>query len=168
MDDSSDSENGKALVLKDGEDSDFISKLIAVPSFGILVLAIAVIVRLIQRGPSIRYWILLGGGLLSILILFGFSIIVTKDKGEQKRGMFPILLSFSLFVPYLYGCYLCLYEGLWRFVRTFSAFSLKSLALSLLFTILGYKVVSATYKVTEFGRKIHAGVIRIEDPNKSS
>jgi hypothetical protein len=163
MSDSSDSESSKALVIKDGEVSHFFGKLFGVPFFGILVLAIAVIVRLIQRGPSIRYWILLGGGLLSILILFGFSILVTKDKGEKKRGLFPMLLSFSLFVPYLYGCYLCLYEGLWRLVRTFSAFSLKSLVLSIIFTILGYKVVSATYKVTEFGRKVDSGAVRIED-----
>jgi cytochrome bd-type quinol oxidase subunit 1 len=168
MNDSSGSENGKALVLKDGEDSDFIGKLFGVPFFGILVLAIAVIVRLIQRGPSIRYWLLLGGGLLSILILFGFSMLVARDKGEKKKGLFPMFLSFSVFVPYLYGCYLCFYEGLWRLVRTFSAFSLWSLALSLLFMVLGFNVVSATYKTTEFGRKIDAGIIRIEDSNKSS
>ena len=168
MNDSSGSENGKALILKSSEISDFISKQIAVPCFGMLVFAVAVIVRLIQKGSNIRYWLLLGGGLLSILILFGFSMLVARDKGEKKKGLFPMFLSFSVFVPYLYGCYLCFYEGLWRLIRTFSAFSLWSLVLSLLFMVLGFKFVSATYKLTEFGRKVDAGIIRIEDSNKSS
>lgn len=168
MNDFSGSENGEALILKNEEISEFMAKLTGVPCFGMLVLAVAVIVRLIQKGPNIRYWLILGGGLLSILILLGFQMLVLWEKGEKKRGLFPMFLAFSVFVPYLYGCYLCFYEGLWRLVRTFSTFSLWSLVLSLLFMVLGFQVVSATYKVTEFGRKVDAGIIRIEDSNKSS
>jgi len=149
------------LTLKGGEISRFISRLVTKSFFGMLVLAVATVVRLIQRGGFIRYWLLLGGSILSILTLFAFSVFVIWDKGKKKKGIFPMLLSFSPLVAYFFGCYLFFYEGAWRLFRTFKSFSWWSLVLSLLFITLGYITVSATYKVSEFARKIDAGTIRI-------
>ena len=161
MNNTADSDKSEVLTLKEGEISQFISRLVTKSCFGIFVLAVTTVVRLIQKGSNIRYWILLGGSILSILTLFAFSIFVTWDKGKKKKGIVPMLLSFSPLIAYLFGCYLFFYEGAWRLFRTFTSFSWWSLVLSLLFITLGYLTVSATHKVSEFARKIDAGTIRI-------
>jgi hypothetical protein len=73
-----------------------------------------------------------------------------------------MLVTFGGLVPYLFGCYLVSYEGLWRLRTLVDHFSVLTVILSALFVIGGYIVVNGTYRVSEFGRKVDDGRIVIE------
>jgi len=148
-------------TLTGAESSILIGKLIIIPCLGLIVLSIATIVRFIQQGFYFRYWLFFGGSIISIIELFAFNFQVSNVKGEKKRGVFPMLIAFGAFAPYLFGCYLFFYEGLWRLYRLIGVYSFRSLVRSALFVILGYMVVKATYRSTEFAKMVDKGQIRL-------
>jgi len=147
-------EDPEVKTLTPVEVSELIGKIVTVPSLGMAVLAITYFIRLIHKGSSTRYWIILIGSLLSIVLLFAFNFRFTAENGKAKRGLLSMALAFSAFIPYLFGCYLFFFEGLRRLYLLLSAFSFRALVRSLLFTGLGYMVVNAVYKSTVVVKKI--------------
>ncbi len=156
-------ESQHVMLLKGGEISDYISKLITKASLGMIILAIGTIIQIIRYGIHLHYWILLVCSVLSILSLLSYSFLITWENRKKKEGILPMLIGFGAFIPYLFGCYLFFYDGIWRLLKLFHTFSWWIFFLSLIFIILGYSLVSATYKVTEFDKKIKDGSIRLLD-----
>ena len=89
------------------------------------------------------------------------------DAGKKRRGLVPMLVAFGGYLPYLFGCYLVFYEGLWRLRTLVSEFSVVTVLLSFLFVVGGYMVVNGTYLASEFGRKVDNGLIVIQDGRPS-
>lgn len=137
--------------LNKAESSMFVGRLMGVPSLGLLALIIGAVVRLIQNVGGLRYWLILVGSALSVMALLAFNILVTERNQQGRRGLFQMIVGFGLFIPYLFGCYLFFYEGLWRLISLTRVFSLRTVILGLLFTTLGYKVVQATQRASQTG-----------------
>jgi hypothetical protein len=121
-----------------------------------IVLLIASGAGAFRGGADRRHLLLAVGALLSAAAIFAHAVLVsTKLKGHVGRGSAPILVAFSALIPYAFGCYLFFYEGFWRLSNLRHGFSARVLIYSLLFTIGGYCLVSATHRLSEtakFGR----------------
>lgn len=151
------------VVLRGGEISDFLGRIITKPGVVLVVLFLATLLQIIRHGGSTRYWVLLVGSVLAGVFLLAFGLLIAIDAGRKRRGIAPMLAALGGFVPYLFGCYLVFYEGLWRLRTLVAQFSILTIILSLLFVVGGYLVVSGTYGVSEFGRRVDEGRIVIED-----
>jgi len=164
MNNTSKTNPNNSITLKGGEISDYIAMLIGKASGGMIILAIASVVQMFRIGIQNRYWILLAGALISVACLLVFLFIVAFiDKGQKKYTFLRVLGSIAAFIPYLFGCYLTFYEGLWRLIYSISPLSITALIISIIFIILGFSLVSATYKSSEFAKNVDAGSIKIID-----
>ena len=75
------------------------------------------------------------------------SLGVRAKRGARRPG-------FGGFIPYLFGCYLVFYEGLWRLGALLDGFSSVVVVVALLYIVTGYTVVLAIYRVNMLGRTI--------------
>lgn len=139
------------------------SKIFAIPGLGLIALLISAAFKLMQAPGVFRFWTLLFGSVLSILAWILFRVQVIRENGKTKRVLASMAIGFGMFVPYLFGCYLCFYEGIWRLFSLRRGFSLWAMILSLLFIFLGYSVVNGTYKATELAKDIDGGTICVTD-----
>jgi hypothetical protein len=151
------------LVLRGGETDDFLGRIITKPGVVLGVLFLTTLVQIVQHGANIRYWILLVGSVLAGISLVAFGLLIVIDAGRKRRGVGPMLVALGAFVPYLFGCYLVFYEGLWRLRTLVAEFSILTVVISLLFVVGGYLVVNGTYHMSEFGRQVDEGRIVIEE-----
>jgi len=118
-----------------------------------IVLLIASVVVALRGAADRRHLVLAAGALLSAAAIFAYAVLVsTKLKGQVGRGLAPMLVTFSALIPYAFGCYLFFYEGLWRLSNLRHGFSARVVIYSLLFTIGGYWLVSATHRLSETAR----------------
>lgn len=157
-------QNGKPLIVQFGRELDLL--LARLTTKGILfsaIVAITSVVQMIMGGVTHRHLFLLAGALLSGLAIFGFVVTVVRaaDSGESRRSLLSMLLAFGGFVPYLFGTYLCFYEGFWKFFRLFDQFSVGVIVEAVFYVITGYLIVLAIYKASEFGRAVDEGRIQI-------
>lgn len=107
---------------------------------------ILAVVRLIQHGIVWDYPVLLLGSVLSVLGMMGYTLL--DSVWQNRRGvLFMLVAYFGGGIPYIFGCYLILYRGLWRLI---GGFSFNNTFKSLVFIVLGYWIVSGIYEVTEF------------------
>jgi len=150
------------VVLRGGEISDFLGRIITKPGVVLVVLFLTTLLQIIRHGGSTRHWVLLVGSVLAGLFLLAF-VLIAIDAGRKGRGIGPMLAALGCFVPYLFGCYLVFYEGLWRLRTLVAQFSILTIIFSLLFMVGGYLVVNGTYRMSEFGRRVDEGRIVIED-----
>jgi len=151
------------LELRGGETSSYLARLVTKPILVFLIVFAATVVQVFRHGISIRYLILLSGSLAAGILLLAFGLLVITGRGRKRRSILAMLIAFGGFVPYIFGCYLCFYEGLWRLKGLFDSFSVSLLVVSLLFVIAGYIIVKGTYLVSEFARKIDEEQIVIKD-----
>jgi heme/copper-type cytochrome/quinol oxidase subunit 4 len=115
-----------------------------------LVLVVAVIVQMARHGLTTRYIVLAGATSLSCVALVIYAISVALQLGRTpRRSLTNMVLAFSGFIPYLFGCYLFLYEGLWRLTRLRAGFSASTILLAVAFVVGGYWVVAGTHAVSE-------------------
>lgn len=121
-----------------------------------IVLFTASVVVALRGGADRRYLVLALGALLSGAAVFAYAVLLSmRLKGHIGRGWALMLVTFAALIPYAFGCYLFLYEGLWRLSNLRHGFSARLVLYSLLFTIGGYWLVSATHRLSEtakFGR----------------
>jgi len=90
-------------------------------------------------------------------------MILKAYAGERgPTGIGPMLLAAGGSIPYVFGCYLVFYEGLWGFVRLINSFTFSSLLASAFYLVTGYAIVVAIYRVSEFGRAFDEGRIVVE------
>lgn len=110
------------------------------------------VVRLFRCGAGDwQGWLLIIGAILSFLgvITYGITILETKKKSWK-------LFIYSLlgFFPYLLGCFLVFYKGFWSFKYLLTSFSFWKLIIPIIWIVIGYRIVSQLYLLTEFGKTI--------------
>jgi hypothetical protein len=72
-----------------------------------IVLIGATVVQAIRHGGGQHYVLLGVAAVLSIAALFSYGLLVKlKLEGALRRGWVPMIVTFSAFIPYLFGCYL--------------------------------------------------------------
>ena len=158
-------ENVIPSVIRFGRELDlFLVKLSVKGYIASVLVAILAVILIFQDGISTRTTLLLSGALTSPLALFGYvALIVNKAyAGAPIRGMGPMLLAAGGSIPYVFGCYLVFYEGLYGFVRLISNFTFGPLLASAFYLVTGYAIVVAIYRVTEFARALDEGRITVE------
>lgn len=128
----------------------------------LLALAAVAAFQLIRLGPHGRYFLLLGGSVLSMTALWAYGARIAAEQGRPRRSIGGMLIGLGGFIPYSFGCYLVFYEGLWRLRVLFDGFSIWVVLIAGLYGIGGYTVVNAIYKVSELDRAISEGRLKLE------
>jgi hypothetical protein len=141
---------------------DLISHLTAKALFALALLAIAGTVQAYRLGPNPRYLLLIGGAVASAAAMLAYAFLVIFTGGKARRGFVPMIIGFGGFVPYIFGCYLFFYEGLWSLRHLLSGFSSSQLAAGSFFVLIGYATVYGIYQVSELGRQVDEGVVLID------
>lgn len=133
-------------------------------------LVIVYVIQIFRLGPNNRYIFIVLGSIFSIVILFTSAAYVEgvapflnrhqirNIKATLVRFIGRFSTGFGSFIPYLFGCYLFFYEGLWRVLSLIDRFSWGGVIITLAYILGGYAVVSAVYKLSEFVRSERAMV----------
>ena len=159
--------SAEKIVIHAGED---LSRVLArlttkgfLASFGVAAVAALILVK---DGVSVRAFLMGGAALLSILALFGYVVLIMRkaDTGVAKPGVIPMFVALGGFVPYGFGCYLVLYEGLGGLWRLFDEFAFGAALAAFFYLVAGYLIVMGIYRASEFGRALDEGRISIEKP----
>lgn len=140
------------LTLRNAEFSDFFARATAKAILVLFIVFGATAIQSIRHGPNARYWLLLGGSLISGLAMLAFTMLIVRDAGRKQRGLLPMVVSFGALLPYVFGCYLTFYEGFWQLRVLLRRFSVGTVLVSFFFIVAGFLLVSAMYKLSEFGR----------------
>ena len=127
------------------------------PVLGLATTAVLFLSASLLTGFSKSRILVILGALLSPPILFLYSRLTLR----KRRGVFPMLVGFSGLIPYVLGCYLVFFEGLWGIVGTFRVFALSSLLWSLGCCTLGLVIVYGMYPLTELCRAMDKGLITV-------
>jgi len=147
------------------EASGFVSELAAQGSLLLLLVLIYATIQLF-RSVGNDNLLLLVGSILSIVGFLTYPATTVVDKNsviKRRKGTLFMFLSFSGFIPWLFGSYLTLYKGFWSLKDLLNGFSLLVLLKSLSFIVVGYAIVSKLYKISKFGRLVSEGKFVIKD-----
>ena len=106
---------------------------------------------LLNEGFSIRFFLFTLG---SVLSFFGLRTYSLAMQHERQRSWALLLFVRLGWFPYLFGCYVTFYEGLWRLRLLLNGFSIGTLLASVVFVVLGYMVVLGIYRVSELGQRL--------------
>lgn len=150
------------LILSGGELSDYFARLTVKSLFVLLVVLVLATVQMLRYGLDTRYLVLVGGAIFSLSAMFGLMILIMLDKGNKRRGIVPMAIALSGFIPYLFGCYLFLFEGFYRFKALFYQFTWMTIIVAILYIISGWTVVNGIYLLSKFARLVDEGVIIVE------
>jgi len=102
------------------------------------------------------------GATLSLMGTIAHSISIIKFKKDEKSWL-GVFLSLSGFFPYLFGCFLVFYKGFWSFKYLLISFSFWKLISPAIWILLGYRIVSQFHLMTELGRSIDEGRIKVNE-----
>jgi len=118
------------------------------------------IVRLL-RGALTDWqgWVLTIGALLSFFGVVFFGITIMEEKKKSWRSF---IFSLAGFFPYMLGSFLVFYKGFYSFTYLLTSFSFLRLVAPIIWIVLGYRMVSQLHLMTEFGRAISEGRIKVE------
>ena len=121
----------------------------------LLVVIIYSIVQLIIHGAhNNQYLFMLIGSLLSIIGAFAYIFASYVYGATGKKSLLAMLCALAGFIPYLFGCYLVFYQGFWGFKELSTGFSVWLIIKAVVSILLGYRVVSSMYKITELDKSV--------------
>jgi hypothetical protein len=155
---------GQPLIIQDGRElNSLLAKLVTKGALTALMMFVISLIQVFMDGATGRNLTLLIGSALSGMALFFYVsfVGVTGGNKERRTGFLPWFFVLVGFIPYLFGVYLFLYEGLWRLTRLLNGFSVRIILAGLFYTLGGYIIVGAIYKASEFGRVVSEGRIKI-------
>jgi hypothetical protein len=132
-------------------------RMLAMPFSMLLITAIIFGAQIYLEGYAQRVAIIVFASLVSMPILFLYPLQTPRNGKAPTPGLLKMLIGLGSFIPYLLGCYLVFYEGLWRLVRVFDNFSLVTVVIALAFIVIGYIIVNGCYKLTEVCRAVNDG-----------
>ena len=158
-------DKSKPLTIQFGREFDlFLAKLITKAIVPALVVALVTVVQMLINGITNRYLFLLAGALLSGLASCGPVVVIALEAkaGGPRKSILSVLLALGGFVPYLFGSYLCFYEGIWGLGRLLNHFSLVTLVGGIFYIFAGYMIVMAIYWISEFACAVDEGRIQIQ------
>jgi len=125
----------------------------------LVVLVIWIVIKMIWKEVDDKRTLLVIGSLVSLML---FIIVPFVMKAKTIHSVVKAVAALLLFVPFVFGCYLIFYEGLWRLRLLESGFSFGLVFATIVYTVGGFAVVKATYNISEFGRSISSGRVRFE------
>lgn len=152
----------KLLVLRGGQISDFIARLTTKAILAASLIVILSVVQIFRNGVTPRYLFLILSAILSVAAMIAYGLLIAVDKGRKQKSWSKSLISIGGFIPYLFGCYLVFYEGVYRLRFLLHGFSFRIIIVVCLFIILGYAIVKGIYHISEFGRQVDEGKIIVE------
>lgn len=148
------------ITIHEGETSDLLAKLTTKAYISLFIVLFFSLFKIFRGGiVGNDYIVLLIGSILSITSLLSFGLQIIIDAGNKKRGLIPMLIGISSFIPYLFGCYLFFYRGLWYLTRLRTGFSIIVVLKSFVFILIGYSVVNGIYRLSELSRQVDEGAI---------
>jgi hypothetical protein len=118
------------------------------PSIPLVLTLLFSIIQIIRFGIVGDYAFLLFGSILSICLIGGYSSLF----GKTEKSWLSAIIAFGGFIPYLFGCYLFFYRGIWRLADLAQGFALLTIVKAVCFILFGYIVVSGLYRLTEIVR----------------
>ena len=139
----------RELILLQGR---LISKTYVV----LIVLGIASLVQMVRYGANAYELGLLTACALSFVALVGYPI---QGSDFIVHRLLAFVLTYLGLVPYLLGCSLFFYQGLWRLQLLLDGFSGSVLLVALLYVVGWYAVVSAIYQLTQLRDAIDGGPV---------
>ena len=87
-------------------------------------------------------------GILGAFGAVGFRMVINQqEKSARNAGC-----ALAGLIPYIAGCYMCFYLGVYGIVKLFSEFTITSLIASIIFTVLGWKAVNGMYRLSEIAK----------------
>ena len=149
-------------ILRGGQISKLIARLTTKAILAAFFIIILSVVQIFRNGFTTRYLYLIFSAILSVAAMLAFGLLIAVDKGRKQKGWHQFLISMGGFIPYLFGCYLVFYEGLYRLRFLLHGFSFRIIIVACLFIILGYAIVKGTYNISGFGRQVDEGKIIVE------
>jgi hypothetical protein len=150
------------VILGRDDSSRFIARLITKATLAAWFIVILSVVLIYRNGFTTRYLFLILGSILSVAAMMAYGLLIVADKGRKHKSWSKSLTSIGGFIPYLFGCYLAFYEGLYRLSFLLHGFSFRTIAVACLFIILGYAMGKGIYRISEFGRQVDEGKIVVE------
>jgi hypothetical protein len=155
--------SSKSIVFKQNREFDlFLAKLTGKAIASCFVIVVVSLLQLIHIGYADKYIFIMVGAIVSPVAMLMYLMQVVKHSGMGKRGFIPMLIAVSGFIPYLFGCYLVFYEGIWNLKSIFNGFSFTVILRSAYYVFFGYAVLMGIYKVSELGKAIDDENIIIE------
>jgi hypothetical protein len=86
-----------------------------------------------------------------------YPLLTSRNGDPPKRSLLGMIVGFGAFIPYILGCYMTFYEGLWRLRHLLQEFTFTTLLTSIAFVILGFSLVNGVYRVTELCYAVDKG-----------
>ena len=151
-------------IKRGGGFSDILAKNTVKAFASLFLLLIYSIYKIINAGiVDNDYIILLTGSTLSIISLFSFGILLMFESGKVERGIIPMIVSSSLFLPFSFGVYLFFYRGLWSLFCLYEGFSILIILKSTAYVLLGYYIDNGVYKLTVLANDNENSMINTTD-----
>ena len=136
--------------------SEEMGRLITKGAVYCVLIGVVATVQVFRVGWVSDWPLLLISAVGSVPALFVYSMV---SLSGGRRGLFWALLPFAGFVPFLLGCYLVFVQGLWGLSRGLSVWvALRTVGV----VVVGYGLVHATYRLTEFVQNLRNGSITVE------
>lgn len=128
----------------------------------LIFLAVFVAVQMLRLGVDERYLLLLAGAVCSAGILFVYPHQVVHQHGKKTRSVADSIIRAASMIPYVFGGYLVIFEGLWRLRLLFEQFLIVVLVIALVYIVGGCLVLIAMFKARDFGRAVDSGLIKLD------
>ena len=157
--------NSQKTYIKYGRELDlFFGKLVGMGTFFAMLVAVVQIINLFLHGITNHHLLMLVAAMFSVVILLKYASLAIKEAetGIAERKFSSLLIGVGAFFPYLFGTYLCAYEGIWKLLSLFGQFSFGGVFSAFFYLIAGFKIVSCVYVISEFFRSVDEGRVVIE------
>lgn len=149
------------VVVTDRDD--YFARMIAPGAAFLVVLLIWTGIRMLWKEvDDRRIWILAA----SIMSLILFIVVPHVMKAKVVPRLVKAIATLLLFLPFILGCYLVAYEGVWRLRFLDDGFSFGLVVAAFIYIVGGIGVVNSTYNISEFGRAMSTGIVRFEEKAK--
>jgi hypothetical protein len=135
------------------EESSLIAETTGKPLIPLILTFLFSLIQIIRFGIVGDYGFLLIGSILSICLIGVYSSLF----GKTEKSWLSAIIAFGGFIPYLFGCYLFFYRGMWRLADLVEGFAFLTVVKAVCFIVLGYVVVSGLYRLTEIVRMSKEG-----------
>lgn len=98
--------------------------------------------------------------ILSIIIILVYNALISSFKAEKTY--LQTIIGFLMLIPFLSACFFVFYKGFWSFKYLFNSFSFWGLIAPIIWIMLGYRIISNIYIMSDIIRFINEGKMKIE------
>lgn len=149
MEDDNEGQNSSASFIRE-----VATELTARAILPLIIVFLYAVVQLIRGENQDNSFFLLVGSIFSAVTILGYfiSMAIREYGAIQKKSFLVAILIYGGLVPWAFGVYIVLINGLWSLVSLANGFSIIVILKSVIFLALGYSLVSNLHKMTELDR----------------